>query len=157
MGTIIDRFFAEYGLQPGDDYFPRLTPANESPNMHIILDMNCKTVPTVDLGTIEYKVFKVKKNDELYVVLLSLRSPLISKLAILSNSTTLHAKKLACAAWTAFTGALTDPIHPRNWTAFVCHKQGNCLAHWYLEHQVTRVDLSYSRFEVNSVQSVPVL
>lgn len=42
---------------------------NESTVTHIVLDMHCKTVPKVDLDAIEYDVFKVKKNNELYVTL----------------------------------------------------------------------------------------
>ena len=65
----IDQFFEKYSLQPADDYFSHLQPANESVKMHVILDMYCRTIPMVDLGTIEYQVFKVKKNNQLYVVI----------------------------------------------------------------------------------------
>ena|ERR1700761_7766409 len=65
--AIIERFFAKFGPEPVDDYYSHLMAPNESSMMHIILDMHCKTVPTVDLGAVEYEVFKVRrKNEDLY-------------------------------------------------------------------------------------------
>ena len=68
--AIIEAFFASVGARPDDDYFSHLCAPDESLKMHIVLDVHAKTIPTVDLCTIAYKVFKVKKDDHLYVVLL---------------------------------------------------------------------------------------
>lgn len=67
-GAIIARFFTLVGLDPQDDYVSHLVaPLNETPTkMHIILDMHCKTNPKVDLKTIKYEVYRVKKNQDLY-------------------------------------------------------------------------------------------
>lgn len=67
---IIERFFTQFGPKPVDDFFSHLCPANESSNMHIVLDIHCRTVSTVELQTIPYEVFKVRKNNELYANLL---------------------------------------------------------------------------------------
>lgn len=67
--AIIERFFALFGPKPADDFYSHLIAPNESSKMHIVLDVHCKTIPTVDLSALEYEVFKVKKKDELYVVL----------------------------------------------------------------------------------------
>jgi len=42
---------------------------NESSQMHIVLDFNCKLHPTIDNSKIAYEVFKVKRKDDLYVAL----------------------------------------------------------------------------------------
>lgn len=63
--AIINTFFAIHKLDPRDDYFSHLMAPNESTIMYIVLDMNCRTAPTVDLDTMEYEVFKVKKNNDL--------------------------------------------------------------------------------------------
>ena len=67
--AIIGRFFVLFGTKPADDFYSHLCAPNLSSKMYIVLDLHCKTVPTVDLRTIEYKVFMMKKGDELYVVL----------------------------------------------------------------------------------------
>lgn len=64
---ILSRFFTLFDRDPQDDYFSHLmAPQISSTKMHIILDIHCKTVPKVDLNTIEYEVFRVRKNNELY-------------------------------------------------------------------------------------------
>jgi len=65
--AIIDTFFALHGPKPAFDFYSHLCAPNQSSKMHIVLDLYCKTVPTVDLHAIEHKVFKVYKGDELYV------------------------------------------------------------------------------------------
>lgn len=67
--AMIETFFALFGPKPADDFYSHLCPPNVSSKMHIVLDLHCKTVPIVDLHAIEHAVFKVKKGDELYVVL----------------------------------------------------------------------------------------
>ncbi|EXJ82313.1 hypothetical protein A1O3_06126 [Capronia epimyces CBS 606.96] len=65
--AIVMRFFTLFGRDPHDDCFSHLmAPSESSTKMHIILDMYCKTFPEVNLDTMEYEVFKVKKNNELY-------------------------------------------------------------------------------------------
>ncbi|KAL9127664.1 MAG: hypothetical protein Q9217_003511, partial [Psora testacea] len=86
--AIIDTFFASYGLDPIEDYYSHLCAPNESSMMHIVLDLHCKTVPTVDLRAVKHKVFKVRKTDNLSVFLSFGDTRLISKLVISSNSTT---------------------------------------------------------------------
>ncbi|KIW14297.1 hypothetical protein PV08_07079 [Exophiala spinifera] len=67
--AILHDFFTTINLNPGDDYFSHLMAPyhEESTVMHIILDMYCRTNPTVDLETMAYGVFKVKKNTKLFV------------------------------------------------------------------------------------------
>jgi hypothetical protein len=69
--AILQAYFALFGPKPVEefeDFFSHLIPANESPKMHIVLDLYCKSVPSVDIQAIEYQVFKVKKSDGLYAV-----------------------------------------------------------------------------------------
>lgn len=66
--AINKRFFALYGL-PNNDFYSHLMAPNESSQMHIVLDVNCKLHPTIDNSKIAYEVFKVKKKDDLYVAL----------------------------------------------------------------------------------------
>lgn len=63
--AIIESFFAAFPPKPDDDYYSHLMVPNESSKMHIVLDMHCKTVPTIEPGTLDYEVFKVKKHDKL--------------------------------------------------------------------------------------------
>lgn len=64
---ILTRFFTLFDRDPQDDYFSHLmAPGISSTKMHIILDIHCKTIPKVDLKTIEYEVFRVRKNNKLY-------------------------------------------------------------------------------------------
>lgn len=65
--AINKRFFALFG-SVDDDFYSHLVSPNESAKMHIVLDLHCKTSPVVNIDAIAYEVFKVKKNDELYVV-----------------------------------------------------------------------------------------
>jgi hypothetical protein len=65
---IIEQFFALSGPQPATkDFYSHLMAPNESSSMHIVLDLHCKAVPTVDLSMIPYEVFKVTKQGLLYV------------------------------------------------------------------------------------------
>lgn len=66
--AIVETFFASHGPKPAEDYYSHLCAPNQSSKMHIVLDLHCKTVPTVDLHSIEHKVFKVHKDNNLYVV-----------------------------------------------------------------------------------------
>lgn len=54
---------------PSNDFYSHLMAPNESTQMHIVLDFNCKLHPTIDNSKIAYEVFKVKKKDGLYVAL----------------------------------------------------------------------------------------
>lgn len=65
--AIIDTFFALHGSKPAFNFYSHLCAPNQFFKMHIILNLYCKTVLTVNLHTIEHKVFKVYKDDELYV------------------------------------------------------------------------------------------
>ena len=75
--AIIEKFFAEFGLNPNNDFYSHLMAPNESSRMHIILDMHCKTVPIVELDEIVHEVFKVKRNEELYVGSFFEKAPLM--------------------------------------------------------------------------------
>ena len=66
--AIIEKFFTLYGPKPADDFYSHLCAPNLSSKMHIVLDLHCKTVPTVNIHMIEHKVFKVYKSEELYVI-----------------------------------------------------------------------------------------
>jgi hypothetical protein len=66
--TINEEFFALHGAEPlHKDFFSHLMAPNESSKMHIILDINCNSHPTIDNSVIPYEVFKVRKNGNLYV------------------------------------------------------------------------------------------
>jgi hypothetical protein len=66
--AINEQFFAQHGPEPPDkDFFSHLMPPNESPTMHIVLDIHCNSHPTIDSSTIAYEVYKVRKNGKLYV------------------------------------------------------------------------------------------
>ena len=119
--AIIDTFFASQGLDPIEDYYSHLCAPNESSMMHIVLDLHCKTVPTVDLRAVEHKVFKVRKSDNLFVFLSFGDTQLISKLVISSNSTTVLVSMLADGL-TSIGGALTEAIR-KNWMAIVSHRE----------------------------------
>lgn len=73
--AINKQFFALYGPEPlNNDFYSHLMAPNESSQMHIVLDMYCKSHPIMNNCEIVYEVFKVKKNDELYVPLSSAKS-----------------------------------------------------------------------------------
>ena len=68
--AINERFFALYGhIYPADDVFSHMMAPNESSKMHIVLDINPKSHPTIDNNKIEYAVFRVTKKNDLYVVM----------------------------------------------------------------------------------------
>ena len=64
--TIIEAFFALYGLDPARDYYSHLCPPSYSNKTHVILDVHCKTVPSVsaNIVSMEHKVYKVDKVDK---------------------------------------------------------------------------------------------
>lgn len=65
--AIHEHFFALYGPKPSNnDFYSHLMAPNESSHMHIVLDIHCKSHPTIDNSNIAYEVFKVKKKDKLY-------------------------------------------------------------------------------------------
>lgn len=65
---IVERYFACSGLTTAtEDFYCHLMAPNESSSMHIVLDLHCNAAPVVDLGTVPYEVFKVKKPASLYV------------------------------------------------------------------------------------------
>jgi hypothetical protein len=96
--AIIERFFTEFGPKPADDFYSHLMAPNESSKMHIILDMHCKTVPTVELDKIVYEVFKVRRNKELYVGSFSKEGTSNHWSVTFSSSINLLAIMLACGA-----------------------------------------------------------
>jgi hypothetical protein len=66
--TINEGFFALHSAEPlHKDFFSHLMAPNKSFTMHIILDINCNSHPTIDNSMIPYKDFKVRKNGNLYV------------------------------------------------------------------------------------------
>lgn len=68
--AINEQFFALYYPEPPkNDFYSHLMAPNESSKMHIVLDLHCKSHPTIDNSKIAYEVFKVEKKDELYVVI----------------------------------------------------------------------------------------
>ncbi|OCT48530.1 hypothetical protein CLCR_04459 [Cladophialophora carrionii] len=69
--AINQAFFASLDLRLADDYYSHLCPPDEdSAKMHIVLDIHAKSVPVVNLHTLPYRVFKVKKDGHLSVRLL---------------------------------------------------------------------------------------
>lgn len=130
--AMIETFFTLFGPKPADDFYSHLCAPNLSSKMHIVLDLHCKTVPTVDLHAIEHEVFKVKKGDELYVVCLSKKSWLTNKLVTSRNSITVLVSMLASAVM-RLAGARTGTIQ-RNWTVFFWHSLGNLQADLCLEY-----------------------
>ena len=62
---IISNFYNTFEMTPDKDLHVHLLAANNSSKMYIILDLHCKTFPSVDLHDIVYEVFKVKKSDKL--------------------------------------------------------------------------------------------
>ena len=66
--AINEQFFAQHGPEPPNkDFFSHLMAPNESSKMHIVLDLNCNSHPTIDSSMVAYEVFKVRKNGNLYV------------------------------------------------------------------------------------------
>jgi hypothetical protein len=66
--AINERFFSLHGPSYSKSgFFSHLMAPNESSQMHIVLDINHQLHPTIDNNKIIYEVFRVKKNDELYV------------------------------------------------------------------------------------------
>lgn len=112
--AISEQFFALYGPKPpDDDMYSHLTAPNESSQMHIVLDIHCKSFPTIDNSKIAYQVFRVKKKGELFVA----PSPADARTnceSVHSNSSTnLRANMLAHGA-RGSNGELTDPPNLRN-------------------------------------------
>jgi hypothetical protein len=69
-GAINESFFARFSYESRNDYYSHLMAANDSSNMHIVLDLHCDTNPIIDNSKIPYEVYSVcKKDDELYVTL----------------------------------------------------------------------------------------
>lgn len=64
------RCFALHGHDRSHtNFFSHLMAPNESSKMHIVLDLNCKSYPTIDNDKIEYEVFKVtKEKNNLYAI-----------------------------------------------------------------------------------------
>ena len=68
--AINKQFFALYGPEHlNNNFYSHLMAPNESSQTYIVLDINCKSHPTINNSEIAYEVFKVKKKDELYVPL----------------------------------------------------------------------------------------
>lgn len=93
--AIIDTFFASHELDSIENYYSHLCASNEFFVMHMVLDLHCKAISIVDLRIVEHKVFKIRKSDNLFVFLFFEEILLISKLIILSDSTTLLVSRLA--------------------------------------------------------------
>lgn len=62
--AIIQTYMATLGSDPDSDFYPHLMAPNMSTKMHIILDLHCERVPSVDVSAMEHEVFKVKKAGE---------------------------------------------------------------------------------------------
>lgn len=74
--------------------------------MHIVLDLHCKTNPDIDISTIAYEVFQVKKKEKLYGIPSLVQ--IVSNELVGSKSSTGMRVKLLASAVTGSTGALTD-------------------------------------------------
>jgi hypothetical protein len=64
-GTITRKFFETVKIDPTDDYFTHLCPPNDSTKMHVVIDLYCKSFPSVNLDQIPHEVYRVKKKDDL--------------------------------------------------------------------------------------------
>lgn len=62
---IVEAFFTSYDDEP--DFYQHLCPPNRSTKMHTVLDLHCKPGSSVELQSIPYEVFRVKKSEALYV------------------------------------------------------------------------------------------
>ncbi|KAL5412354.1 hypothetical protein PMIN03_004298 [Paraphaeosphaeria minitans] len=61
--AINEQFFARRGPEPPNkDFFSHIMGPNEPSKMHIVLDINCNSHPTIDTNMIAYEVFKVRKS-----------------------------------------------------------------------------------------------
>lgn len=65
--AIIRTYLAPLASDVDNDFYPHLMAPNMSSKMHVVLDLPCKTIPSVDPSSVEYAVYKVKKTGELYV------------------------------------------------------------------------------------------
>ncbi|EXJ77900.1 hypothetical protein A1O3_09059 [Capronia epimyces CBS 606.96] len=63
-GTIIEKFFETVKIDPADDYFPHLCPPDDSTKMHVVIDLYCKSSPSVNLDQVSHEVYRVKKTDD---------------------------------------------------------------------------------------------
>lgn len=64
-GTITRRFFEAVNIDPHEDYFPHLCPPDDSTKMHLVIDLYCKSFPSVTLDEISHEVYRVKKTGDL--------------------------------------------------------------------------------------------
>ena len=68
--AINNQFFALYSPKHlNNNFYSHLIAPNESSQMHIILNIYCKSHPNINNSEIVYEVFRVKKKDKLYVPL----------------------------------------------------------------------------------------
>ena len=63
--TIRRKFFETINIDPKDDYFPHLCPPDDSTKMHLVIDLYCKSFPSVILDQVPHEVYRVKKPDDL--------------------------------------------------------------------------------------------
>jgi hypothetical protein len=63
---IQEKFFETMKIDPADDYFLHLVPPDDDSNkMHFVIDLYCKSFPTVNLDQVPHEVYRVKKKDDL--------------------------------------------------------------------------------------------
>jgi hypothetical protein len=67
LGAMIKAFFDWRDLQPLEDYCTHICSDPPSSKLYLVLDLHCKTCPDVDLSKLELQVFKVSRNNTLYV------------------------------------------------------------------------------------------
>jgi len=61
--AIIEKFFDHFNIQPMNDYFWHLCPANSSSTIYIVLDLYCQTFPTIEPDQLVHEVFQVRKPE----------------------------------------------------------------------------------------------
>jgi hypothetical protein len=65
---MVETFLKSQNLLDITDYGIHICGDPSSPTtLYLVLDLHCKEVPTVDLSDLELQVFKVSKNNTLYV------------------------------------------------------------------------------------------
>jgi hypothetical protein len=62
---ITRKFFETINIDHKEDYFPHLCPPDDSPKMHVAVDLYCKSFPSVNLDEILHEVYRVKKTYDL--------------------------------------------------------------------------------------------
>ncbi|KAK5940710.1 hypothetical protein PMZ80_007127 [Knufia obscura] len=98
--NIVETYLASIDVDTHNDFYAHLMAPNMSTKMHIVLDIPSKLPPSVDPSSIAYKVYRVKRADELCVDNLLWMATIDPCLVSSSNSTKVLVDSLANAVQT---------------------------------------------------------